>query len=208
MSSYALLYIIVASLSLSLLSVSRCSFSLSSFYCFPAGFADAAKRFRKGSSVRFVVLLAFPRIRARVCLCRACLLRTQVRQQGPCNRVRALISRYVWDERAPVSITWSRRPLGYPPFTLRLFFFFLIPCHFPFHGDPNPPRATFFQTSFTPQDEFLSFPSHFPPSIVSSAFTYRSTVRRTLFAPVWWTNRFVYAIIQRTFASFLTNLIY
>lgn len=42
-------------------------------------FADAAKRFRKGSPprLRFVVPLAFPRIQPRVCLCRACLPLTQ-----------------------------------------------------------------------------------------------------------------------------------
>lgn len=89
-------------------------------------FADAAKRFRKGSPprLRFVVPLAFPRIQPRVCLCRACLPLTQPRRARMCNCVRALISRYVWDERAPVSITWSRRPLsGILPSLSCLFFF-------------------------------------------------------------------------------------
>lgn len=89
-------------------------------------FADAAKRFRKGSPprLRFVVPLAFPRIQPRVCLCRACLPLTQPRRARTCNCVRALISRYVWDERAPVSITWSRRPLsGILPSLSCLFFF-------------------------------------------------------------------------------------
>lgn len=87
-------------------------------------FADAAKRFRKGSPPRGS---SFPRIQPRVCLCRACLPLTQQRPARTCNCVRALISRYVWDERAPVSITWSRRPLsGILPSLSCLFFFFLF----------------------------------------------------------------------------------
>lgn len=115
-------------------------------------FADAAKRFRKGSPLRlrFVVPLAFPRIQPRVCLCRACLPLTQPRRARTCNCVRALISRYVWDERAPVSITWSRRPLSGILPSLSCLFFFLPFSSLSFSCvDPAAPLSSTFLFSFS-----------------------------------------------------------